>query len=109
MRSIEQMYAEGDYAAIRQMLDEAEAKAEAKAKEAKAKEVAVARENLIEAAKAYTNALECPMDELSIVRLVKSLSSLEGLTKYGETPVIRVKTRMSDDDFLQDWLRGRGL
>ena len=109
MKPIEELFAEGDFDAIRQLLDEVEAEQEAKAKEARTKKIAEAREKLIEAAKAYTNALECPMDEASIVRLVKSLSSLEGLTKYGETPVIRVKTRMSDDDFLQDWLRGRGL
>ena len=35
MRSIEQMYAEGDYAAIRQLLDAKEAEAEEKAKAAR--------------------------------------------------------------------------
>ena len=106
MKPIEELFAEGDFDAIRQLLDEVEAEQEAKAKEARTRKVAEARENLIEAAKAYTNALECPMDEASIIRLVKSLSSLEGLTKYSGKPVIKVRTAMTDDDMLKEWLRG---
>ena len=107
MRSIEEMYAAGDFDAIRQLLDEEEAKAEEKARAIKEAMVAEARKTLIDAAKEYTDLLGCPMDEASIVRMVKSLSSLEGLTKYGGGPVIKVKTL--DDSLLDKFLRERGL
>lgn len=53
MRSIEQMYAEGDFDAIRKLLDEVEAEREAKAKEERAKKISVAMEELVAAMKNY--------------------------------------------------------
>lgn len=77
MRSIEQMYAEGDYAAIRQMLDEAEAKAEAKAKEERAKKIEAAKANMIEAIQVYGEAIGIEIREESIDRFVMTLAGME--------------------------------
>lgn len=77
MRSIEQMYAEGDYAAIRQMLDEAEAKAEAKAKEERAKKILLAREELVAAMKNYVAAYGEEMSEKDVESFRRGLMNLE--------------------------------
>lgn len=77
MRSIEQMYAEGDYAAIRQLLDEEEAKAEAKAKEERAKKILLAREELVAAMKKYVAAYGEEMSEKDVERFRRGLMNLE--------------------------------
>ena len=77
MRGIEQMYAEGDYAAIRQLLDETEAKAEAKAKEERAKKIEIAKANMINAIQAYGEAIGIEIREESIDRFVMTLASME--------------------------------
>ena len=77
MRSIEQMYAEGDFDAIRQLLDETEAKAEAKAKEERAKKIEAAKANLIEAIQIYGDAIGIEIREESIERFVMTLASME--------------------------------
>ena len=77
MRSIEQMYAEGDFDAIRQLLDETEAKAEAKAKEERAKKIEAAKANMIEAIQAYGDAIGIKIREKSIERFVLTLTSME--------------------------------
>ena len=77
MRSIEQMYAEGDYDAIRQLLDEAEARAEAKAKEERAKKIEIAKVNMIEAIQVYGEAVGIEIREESIDRFVMTLASME--------------------------------
>lgn len=121
MRSIEEMYAAGDFDAIRQMLDEEEARAEQKLREAeekaraeKEKKVAEARANLLSAVKVYTEVLECPMDEKSMVRMVKSLCSLESFADkcgahpmmLGGRPSITIKGADIDDEVLHNFLRG---
>lgn len=77
MRSIEQMYAEGDYAAIRQMLDEAEARAEEKAKEERAKKILLAREELVAAMKKYVAAYGEDMSEKDVERFRRGLMNME--------------------------------
>lgn len=77
MRSIEQMYAEGDYAAIRQMLDEAEAKAEAKAKEERAKKILLAREELVAAMKKYIAAYGGEMSDREVESFKRGLMNME--------------------------------
>ena len=79
MRSIEQMYAEGDYDAIRQLLDEAEARAEAKAKEERAKKIEIAKVNMIEAIQVYGEAVGIEIREESIDRFVMTLASMENM------------------------------
>lgn len=114
MRSIEEMYAAGDFDAIRQMLDEEEARAEEQLRAAKEKKVAEARANLLSAVKAYTEVLECPMDEKSMIRMVKSLCSLESFADkcgahpmmFGGRPSITVQKADIDDEVLHNFLRG---
>ena len=77
MRSIEQMYAEGDYAAIRQLLDEKEAQAEAKAKEERAKKIETAKVNMIKAIQVYGEAIGIEIREESIDRFVMTLAGME--------------------------------
>lgn len=79
MRSIEQMYAEGDYDAIRQLLDEAEAKAEAKAKEERAKKILIAREELVAAMKKYVAAYGEEMSEKEVESFRRGLMGMEGV------------------------------
>ncbi len=73
MRSIEQMYAEGDFDAIRQLLDETEAKAEAKAKEERAKKMAAARETMMAAVKDYCAVAGLEISEEAIDRYLMTL------------------------------------
>lgn len=77
MRSIEQMYAEGDYAAIRQLLDAKEAEAEEKAKAARKEKIDVAKANMIAAIQAYGDAIGIEIREKSIDRFVMTLASME--------------------------------
>lgn len=77
MRSIEQMYAEGDYAAIRQLLDAKEAEAEEKAKKERAKKIDAAKANMIAAIQAYGDAVGIEMREESINRFIMTLASME--------------------------------
>lgn len=77
MRSIEQMYAEGDYAAIRQLLDKEEAKAEEAAKVARQEKIAVAKANMIEAIQVYGDAIGIELREESINRFIMTLASME--------------------------------
>ena len=79
MRSIEQMYAEGDFDAIRQLLDEVEAEREAKAKEERAKQIEVAKVNMIKAIQAYGDAIGIEIREESIDRFVMTLAGMEQL------------------------------
>ena len=75
MRSIEQMYAEGDYAAIRQLLDAKEA--EEKAKAARKEKIDAAKANMIAAIQAYGDAIGIEIREKSIDRFVMTLASME--------------------------------
>lgn len=77
MRSIEQMYAEGDYAAIRQLLDAKEAEAEEKAKAARKEKIDAAKANMIAAIQAYGDAIGIEIREKSIERFVLTLTSME--------------------------------
>ena len=77
MRSIEQMYAEGDYAAIRQLLDAKEAEAEEKAKAARKEKIDAAKANMIAAIQAYGDAIGIEIREKSIDRFVMTLASME--------------------------------
>ena len=77
MRSIEQMYAEGDYAAIRQLLDAKEAEAEEKAKAARKEKIDAAKANMIAAIQAYGDAIGIEIREKSIERFVMTLASME--------------------------------
>lgn len=77
MRSIEQMYAEGDFDAIRQLLDEVEAEQEAKAKEARAKKIFLAREELVAAMKKYVAAYGDEMSDKEVERFRRGLVSME--------------------------------
>ena len=77
MRSIEQMYAEGDYAAIRQLLDKEEAKAEEAAKVARQEKIAAAKANMIAAIQAYGDAIGIELREESINRFIMTLASME--------------------------------
>lgn len=77
MRSIEQMYAEGDYAAIRQLLDAKEAEAEEKAKAARKEKIDAAKANMIAAIQTYGDAIGIEIREKSIERFVMTLASME--------------------------------
>lgn len=77
MRSIEQMYAEGDFDAIRQLLDKEEAKAEEAAKVARQEKIAAAKANMIAAIQAYGDAIGIEIREESINRFVMTLASME--------------------------------
>lgn len=77
MRSIEQMYAEGDYAAIRQLLDAKEAEAEEKAKAARKEKIDAAKANMIAAIQAYGDAIGIEIREKSIDRFIMTLASME--------------------------------
>lgn len=77
MRSIEQMYAEGDYAAIRQLLDKEEAKAEEAARVARQEKIAAAKANMIAAIQAYGDAIGIELREESINRFIMTLASME--------------------------------
>lgn len=75
MRSIEQMYAEGDFDAIRQLLDAKEAEAEEKA--ARKEKIDAAKANMIAAIQAYGDAIGIEIREKSIDRFVMTLASME--------------------------------
>ena len=77
MRNIEQMYAEGDYAAIRQLLDAKEAEAEEKAKAARKEKIDAAKANMIAAIQAFGDAIGIEIREKSIDRFVMTLASME--------------------------------
>ena len=77
MRSIEQMYAEGDFDAIRQLLDAKEAEAEEKAKAARKEKIDAAKANMIAAIQAYGDAIGIEIREKSIDRFVMTLASME--------------------------------
>ena len=77
MRSIEQMYAEGDFDAIRQLLDKEEAKAEEAAKVARQEKIAAAKANMITAIQAYGDAIGIELREESINRFIMTLASME--------------------------------
>ena len=84
MRSIEQMYAEGDFDAIRQLLDETEAKAEAKAKEERAKKIEAARETMMTAIKDYCAVTGLEISEEAIDRYLITLVGMgHALNKRG--------------------------
>lgn len=77
MRSIEQMYAEGDFDAIRQLLDKEEAVAEEKARAARKEKIDAAKANMIAAIQAYGDAIGIEIREKSIERFVMTLASME--------------------------------
>lgn len=77
MRSIEQMYAEGDFDAIRQLLDKAEAEAEERAKAVRKEKIDAAKTNMIAAIQAYGDAIGIEMREESINRFIMTLASME--------------------------------
>ena len=77
MRSIEQMYTEGDFNAIRQLLDKEEAAAEEKAKAARKEKIDAAKANMIAAIQAYGDAIGIEIREKSIDRFVMTLASME--------------------------------
>ena len=77
MRSIEQMYAEGDFDAIRQLLDAKEAEAEEKAKAARKEKIDAAKANMIAAIQAYGGAMGIGIREKRIERFLMTLTSME--------------------------------
>ena len=77
MKPIEELFAEGDFDAIRQLLDEVEAEQEAKAKEARAKKIFLAREELVAAMKKYVAAYGEDMPEKDVERFRRGLVSME--------------------------------
>ena len=77
MRSIEQMYAEGDFDAIRQLLDDVEAEREAKAKEARAKKIFLAREELVAAMKKYVASYGEEMSDKEVESFRRGLMGVE--------------------------------
>ena len=77
MKPIEELFAEGDFDAIRQLLDEVEAEQEAKAKEERAKKIEAAKADMIKAIQVYGEAVGIEIREESIDRFVMTLASME--------------------------------
>lgn len=77
MKPIEELFAEGDFDAIRQLLDEVEAEQEAKAKEERAKKILIAREELIAAMKKYVAAYGGEMSEREVESFRRGLMGME--------------------------------
>ena len=85
MKPIEELFAEGDFDAIRQLLDEVEAEQEAKAREARTKRVKEAKEKVIAATVEYMEALGLDYNEKEIHSLVKALDITANLATKGPT------------------------
>lgn len=77
MKPIEELFAEGDFDAIRQLLDEVEAEQEAKAKEERAKKILIAREELIAAMKKYVAAYGEEMSDKEVESFRRGLMGVE--------------------------------
>ena len=77
MKPIEELFAEGDFDAIRQLLDEVEAEREAKAKEERAKKILIAREELVAAMKNYVAAYGGRMSDREVESFRRGLMSME--------------------------------
>lgn len=79
MRSIEQMYAEGDFDAIRQLLDKVEAEAEEKARVVRKEKIEAAKANMIAAIHVYADAIGIEIKEKSIDRFIMTLANMENM------------------------------
>ena len=77
MKPIEELFAEGDFDAIRQLLDTVEAEREALAKEERAKKIDAAKADMIKAIQVYGEAVGIEIREESIDRFVMTLASME--------------------------------
>ena len=77
MKPIEELFAEGNFDAIRQLLDEVEAEQEAKAKEERAKKILIAREELIAAMKKYVAAYGEEMSDKEVESFRRGLIGVE--------------------------------
>ena len=77
MKPIEELFAEGDFDAIRQLLDEVEAEREAKAKEERAKKILIAREELVAAMKKYVAAYGEEMSDKEVESFRRGLMGVE--------------------------------
>ena len=77
MKPIEELFAEGDFDAIRQLLDEVEAEQEAKAKEERAKKILIAREELIAAMRKYVAAYGEEMSDKEVENFRRGLMGVE--------------------------------
>lgn len=90
MKPIEELFADGEFDAIRQLLDEIEADNEAKARAAKKAQVSAAKEKVIAATKEYMEALGLDYNEKEINSLVKALDVTEALAL--RNPVYKAKS-----------------
>lgn len=129
MRSIEQMLAEGDFDAIRQLVDKEEAEAKRKAEEKalqekylqeKEKEIAEAREAVAEAMLDYLLALGLEFNESAEDDLIEEMSavlksnekSLRGMYSFlfGAKPSVKVvkskptAIKLNDDEVFRKFL-----
>ena len=77
MKPIEELFAEGDFDAIRQLLDEVEAEREAKAKEERAKKILIAREELVAAMKKYIAAYGGEISDKEVESFRRGLMNME--------------------------------
>ena len=83
MKPIEELFAEGDFDAIRRLLDEVEAEQEAKAKEERAKKILIAREELIAAMKKYVAAYGEEMSDKEVESFRRGLMGVEMMPVKG--------------------------
>jgi hypothetical protein len=79
MKPIEELFADGDFDAIRQLLDEVEAEQEAKAKAAREAQVSAAKEKVVAATREYMEVLGLDYNEKEIDSLVKALDITEAV------------------------------
>ena len=90
MKPIEELFADGDFDAIRQLLDEVEADREAKARAAKEAHIQAAKEKLIAATKEYMEVLGLGYNEKEINSLVKALDITAAVAS--KNPVYKAKS-----------------
>ena len=90
MKPIEELFAEGDFDAIRQLLDEVEAEQEAKARAVKEAQVNAAKEKVIAATREYMEVLGLGYNEKEINSLMKALDITANLAT--KSPAYKAKS-----------------
>lgn len=129
MPDIRELYENGDFDAIRQMLDMEEARAEEEAKKLKAKAVEEARVEMVTAIRKYCNAAEIEMREEAMERFITTLVGLEQLASKSpllgtnsfdfsnarkfnqkhDKPIVISTTGSVDDEVLKRFLDKMGI
>lgn len=90
MKPIEELFADGDFDAIRQLLDEVEADREVKARAAKEAHIQAAKEQVVAATKEYMEVLGLDYNEKEINSLVKALDITAAVAS--KNPVYKAKS-----------------